>query len=196
MLGIAATRERSAAVTTVTAILNARLQPLDRGDIYEDPLHDVLQAAGLGEVTGGGSLFSPEDGVSSCDIEIALPHADADCLTTIIETLERLGAPKGSRLVVEQTNREIPFGKSEGIAVYLNGVDLDDDIYESCDVNHVIEEFDRLLDGVGRFHSHWQGPTETALFLYGLSAEVMRSRIAPFVDSYPLCQKARITRIA
>lgn len=196
MHGISAGGERTADTKTVTAVLNARLQPLDRGDIYEDPLHDALRAAGLGEVTGGGSLFSPNDGVSSCDIEIAILDPTPENLSAITATLERLGAPRGSRLVVDGSDVTIPFGKSEGIAVYLNGVDLDDDIYEACDVNHVIAEFDRLMDGAGRFHSHWRGESETALYLYGACAETMHQRIQPFIDSYPLCQKARVLQIA
>jgi hypothetical protein len=40
----------------IIANLNARLQPLHRGDIYEDPLNRKLEELGLGEVTGGGTL--------------------------------------------------------------------------------------------------------------------------------------------
>jgi hypothetical protein len=44
--------------------------------------------------------------------------------------------------------------------------------------------------------SHWQGPRETALYLYGQSADAMLARIRPFLDIYPLCQKARIVKLA
>ena len=37
------------------AQLNARVQPLDRGDRYEDPLQDALATNGWAEVTGGGT---------------------------------------------------------------------------------------------------------------------------------------------
>jgi hypothetical protein len=37
----------------VVARPNDRAQPLDRGDLYDDPLDYVLKQAGLGAVTGG-----------------------------------------------------------------------------------------------------------------------------------------------
>jgi hypothetical protein len=80
--------------------------------------------------------------------------------------------------------------------VFLNGVDLDDKVYETCDVNHVIDEFNRLLEGSGRYHSYWQGPRETALYLYGASAEAMKSCIEPFLADYPLCRQSRTERVA
>jgi hypothetical protein len=43
--------------------------------------------------------------------------------------------------------------------------------------------------------SHWDGPRETALYLYGRSAETMLARIRSFLDTYPLCQKAWIVTI-
>jgi hypothetical protein len=51
--------------------------------------------------------------------------------------LERLGAPKGSQLVVDGGGREIPFGATEGLAAYLNGTDLPDTVYRTSDVNVV-----------------------------------------------------------
>ena len=53
----------------ITARLNAKVQPIDRGDYYEDPLTDTLQAKGLGEVTGGGTQLSEEPcGIEFCAI--------------------------------------------------------------------------------------------------------------------------------
>ena len=56
----------------VIARLNARLQPLDRGSLYEDPLDAALQEAGIGRVTGGGTLMSEEGEIELCDIEVEL----------------------------------------------------------------------------------------------------------------------------
>jgi len=39
------------------------IQPLDRGERYEDPLQAALEAGGLGEVSGGGSSFDKEHGI-------------------------------------------------------------------------------------------------------------------------------------
>lgn len=141
----------------ITARLNAKVQPIDRGDYYEDPLTDTLQAKGLGEVTGGGTQLSEEPcGIEFCDLEISVHAADEETLAAIIQRLNELGAPKGSRLIVEATGKQIPFGVNEGLAVYLNGTDLDDAVYRDCDVNHVIDEFDRLLAGKGAFRGYWE----------------------------------------
>jgi hypothetical protein len=182
--------------TIVIASLNARLQPLDRGEIYEDPLDEELRRAELGQVTGGGTALDENGELESCDIEIELAESAEHSFDAVRATLERLGAPKGSRLVVDAGEWEIPFGFSEGLAVYLNGTDLPDEVYRDSDVNHVYEEFNRLLQGVGAVHSYWEGPTETALYLYGASFEQMRAAIADLMASYPLCERARVVQIA
>jgi hypothetical protein len=179
----------------VIARLNARAQPLDRGEVFEDPLNDILQAAGLGEVTGGGTLLGEEGEIEFCDIEIMVPEATDAVLAAIREALEGLGAPKGSRLIWRDGANELEFGAFEGLAVYLNGTDLPDAVYEQSDASFVYEEFARLVGGAGRVVSHWDGPRETALYLYGPSAKAMLARIRPCLDTYPLCAKARIVTI-
>jgi hypothetical protein len=180
----------------VIARLNVRAQPLDRGEVFEDPLDEILQAAGAGQVTGGGTMLGTDGEIEFCDIEITVQGATDATLGAIREALERLGAPKGSRLIWNDGANELEFGALEGLAVYLNGTDLPDAVYEQSDLNVVYDEFGRLLGDEGRVVSHWQGPRETALYLYGRSTETMLSRIRPFLDSYPLCDKARIVKIA
>ena len=181
----------------ITARLNARVQPLDRGEHYEDPLHEAIAASGMGEVTGGVTNFADDfQGVDSCDLEILVANTSDETLTTIKQRLEALGAPKGSSILVESENREIPIGVHEGLGVYLNGVDLDEEVYAECDVNVVISEFETLLGEAGAFRSHWEGPRETALFCYGPSFEEMKTAITPFLEAYPLCKNARVEQIA
>lgn len=180
----------------VIARLNARAQPLDRGDLYEDPLDDVLQAKKLGQVTGGGTQLTETGEIAFCDVEIVLAQASDGALDEVRKCLEAQGAPKGSSLMIEDREDEIAFGVNEGLAVYLNGTDLPDEVYADCDVNHIYSEFDRLLGAAGKVHSYWNGPTETALYLYGPSHDAMVDSIKPFVESYPLCQKARLEKIA
>ena len=180
----------------VIARLNARAQPLDRGEVFEDPLSDILQAAGIGEVTGGGTMLGEEGEIEFCDLEIMVPEATDAVLGAIREALEGLGAPKGSRLIWNDGANELEFGTFEGLAVYLNGTDLPDAVYEQSDASFVYEELGRLVGSEGRVVSHWGGPRETALYLYGRSAATMLARIRPFLDTYPLCYKARIVTIA
>jgi len=180
----------------VIARLNARAQPLDRAEVFEDPLDEILQAAGTGQVTGGGTMLGTDGEIEFCDLEITVPDATDATLDAIREALEGLGAPKGSRLIWNDGANELEFGTLEGLAVYLNGTDLPDAVYEQSDVNVVYDEFGKLVGSEGRVVSHWQGPREPALYLYGRSAETMLSRIRPFLETYPLCDKARIVKIA
>jgi hypothetical protein len=180
----------------IVAQLNARLQPMHRGDYFEDPLDEALQNAKCGEVSGGGTLQSKTGEIEYCDIEIQIDGDPSIAERVAIEALVRLGAPKGSKLILEDSGREVPFGNAEGMAVYLNGSELPDEVYTNCDSNFVYSEFERLLDGTGRVLSYWQGPTETAFYMYGQSFQEMRRLLAEFMATYPLCAKARVEQIA
>jgi hypothetical protein len=183
--------------TFVYARLNARVMPLDRGELYEDPLIAALEENGLGAVTGGGTGQSEDGEIDYCGIDIDL-HDVENGVPFLCEFLTELGAPRGSALEFERDGErvELPFGSREGLAIYLNGTDLPDEVYEKCDVNDLFDEINRLLGERGAIRGHWQGPTETALYLYGHSADEMKNLIASHIASYPLCQKARLVQIA
>ncbi|WP_152618422.1 hypothetical protein [Leisingera sp. ANG-Vp] len=182
---------------TVIAQLNARVQPIDRGNYFEDPLDEALRAAGLGEVAGGGTqLTSEPDGIAHCDIEIAACDSTPSTIEFITETLEDLGAPKGSLLKTAPGTNGIPFGKLEGMAVFLNGTDLPEEVYAQSDVNLLIASCDELLKGVGCFRGYWEGSRETSLYFYGSTFEAMKRATADFIAKEPLCQLARVEQIA
>lgn len=92
----------------------------------------------------------------------------------------------------------MPFGAAEGLAIYLNGTDLPPEVYQQCDVNEFIDVVNKRLDaaGAGAILGSWEGPTETALYMYGRSASGMRKAIGPYVAEYPLSQRARLVEIA
>lgn len=84
----------------LVAQLNARVQPMERGELYEDALQEELEQAGLGEVSGGGTLLSQSGEVEYCDIEIMAPDQEPATVQTLIGMLEKLGAPKGSKMLL------------------------------------------------------------------------------------------------
>jgi hypothetical protein len=168
---------------------NAPLQPIDRGH-FEDPLIDYLQTIG-GEVTGGGTQMK-EDGIEYAETEVALRSRDD--IPGVIAQLEQAGAPKGSLLL--DGDKQIPFGRAEGLALHLNGVDLPDEVYQQCDFDTVVQEMEKAIAPDGRFLTYWQGGRETSLFFYGSSFESMRAATAAFVASYPLCQRSRVEQVA
>ncbi len=185
-----------APTVAATASINDRVQPMHRHERYEDPLQAFLQKHALGNVVGGGTLLGELKEVSQSDVELALTSADEASCAAIIAELERLGAPRGSRLIVHGQADGMPFGRNEGLAVYLNGTELSDEVYAECDANEVYAAFSRLLGDEGSVHSWWQGPSDTALYMYGPSFARMQALLQDFIASYPLCQQARLVQIA
>jgi hypothetical protein len=117
-------------------------------------------------------------------------------ITNIIATLEKLGVPKQSKLIIEHLSKTFEFGTREGLAVYLDGVNLPDYVYAECDSNYVMSELKTLIGDDGSEGRHWQGETETAFYFYGKSYIEMKKIIEEFVNSYPLCQGCRVVQIA
>jgi hypothetical protein len=182
---------------SVTAKLNHKIGPIDRGERYEDPLEKALTEHGYGETDGGGTMLSKEREIEFIDVHMFLSAPEAS-IPFVIQFLESQGAPKGSKLTIydnDKVTKEIPFGVREGFAIYLDGVNLPDEVYKECDSNFVISEINKRLKGHGQFESHWQGPTETALYIYGDSIAVMKPLINDFLSSYPLCKGARVVDI-
>jgi hypothetical protein len=73
------------------------VMPVERGSKYEDPLTAALQERGFGECTGGGTQLNAEQQIAFVDLEIMLSDLDGALIFTK-ETLQKLGAPKGSEL--------------------------------------------------------------------------------------------------
>lgn len=178
---------------TITVNLKARLQPRHRADL-EDALETILTQYKIGAVCGGGSLLTDGGEISECDIEIDATDVSEQAIGHILSFLGNALAPKGSRLLVD--GHAIPFGHQEGLALYLNGTDLPDEVYENGDINVVWSEVEKALGEEGAIHSYYEGSKETALYLYGNSFSTMRELIQPVVKDYPLCQCCRIEQIA
>lgn len=180
----------------VVVNLNARIMPLERGEIFEDLIDLILKNQSIGEVAGGGTLQMESGEIENCDIEIQVKASDKTTIDFIKSSFEKIGVPKGSKIHIEKDDSQFEFEQLEGLAIYLNGTDLADSVYQNSDSNFVYSELDRLTKGIGKVYSHWQGPQETALYLYGSSYTELKSRIAEFVATYPLCEKCRIEQIA
>ena len=93
------------------------IQPLERGERFEDPLEAVLQRSGLGTITGGGSqLDEPhEDGrprVEFAGLDVDL-YDVARGLALLRAELVRLGAPAGTSLLYELDGQEHELGIGE-----------------------------------------------------------------------------------
>lgn len=172
--------------------LNARLRPLDRGEHYEDPLEEVLAARAPGcQVTGGGTQLNADREPVFSDIDLEIAGDPESVRALVIATLEAAGAPKGSRATIEDTE-PVYFGVTEGLAIYLNGTDLSDEVYANSNGRAVIDALDAHLGPDGRVQSYWEGPRETALYLYGPSAARMTARVGEVLARFPEAERCRI----
>ncbi|AMR31392.1 hypothetical protein A0256_08115 [Mucilaginibacter sp. PAMC 26640] len=182
----------------IVAQLNDKIMPIDRVEIYGDPLDEFLKMKYYGRVTGGGTLLSESGENEYCDIEIKVIDEtfNQQAVSEIIAKLEELGAPKGSQLIIESSGQKIPFGKLEGMAVYLDGITLSDEVYKNSDAEAVADKIKHLTGLSSDIFRHWQGNTETALYFYGPSFVNMRLAITELLATDPECENARIVQIA
>jgi len=85
------------------------LNPMDRGELFENPLQEALDKERLGEITGGGSQLSePSESGNSiefCGIDVDLYDA-ARGLALLRNELVRLQSPPGTMLLYELDGRE------------------------------------------------------------------------------------------
>ena len=173
----------------VVARFYEHIEPIDRGSRYEDPLHEVLESAGIGRVTGGGSQLTEEGRIEFADIEIELADLDG-ALQTAVHALERAGAPQGSEIHLDgSVLRE--FGTAQCVAVYLDGVSLPDHVYAELDFDQLVTDLE-VVAGAGSLRGFWQGPEETGLFLFAPNADDLFARIHPHLLTLPVGQNARV----
>ncbi|SMC60700.1 hypothetical protein [Pedobacter nyackensis] len=181
----------------IIAQLNDKIMPISRGEVYEDPLDEFLKSNSYGEVTGGGTQLMEDNDIAYCDLEIRLfNHPTKHIIDEIINKLEYLGAPKGSKMIVEYTGEQIPFGKLEGLGLYLDGINLSDEVYKNSDSEALAEEIRRLANIKSDVVRYWNGNTETGLYFYGDSFEGIKNSISDFLSTTPDCEGCRIVQVA
>ncbi|GAA0819444.1 hypothetical protein GCM10009111_23440 [Colwellia asteriadis] len=173
----------------LTVRINDKCEPLDRGDIYEDPLDEALQKESLGEVTGGGSQLNENYKIEYCELEVTITGELEKTKQFIINELNKIGIPKGSKLIHD--NVEIEFGNKEIMAVCFSNI-LADEVYEKNDINDVLEEFDELLGEDGEMANHTEIDDETIVYFKGTSFAKMQKAINEYFTSNELCTNGRI----
>jgi len=185
-------------INLIVVFLNDKIMPIERGEIYEDPLDKFLKENNIGEVLGAGTTQSPSGELDWCNIDIQIysEKIEKSNVQLIIDKLIEFGAPKGSRIVIDKTDERIYFGEKEGLGIYLDGTNLDKEVYEKCDSNIVLDEIKKLTKDDSKAIRYWQGQNETALYFYSDSYDKMKDSIKEFVAEYPLCENARIEQIA
>ena len=176
----------------LTVELNARLQPIHRGEMFEEPLENVLIQANAGEVLGGGTFMSATGEIEKCDITLEVKD---DWIAKVFAYLQRIKIiPKGSKIICKQ---EItPIGQAEGMAIYLNGTDLPAEVYRTNDINELISKLQDALGDKCFMFSWWEGGTETALYFYGESYLKLYESVKHILEIHPLCKLSHVKQIA
>jgi hypothetical protein len=175
----------------VLARLYEHIEPIDRGDRYEDPLDAVLAQSNIGRVTGGGSQLNELGGIAYAEVEIELANLD-EALGVVADALEKAGAPQGSELIDVSDSRTLrQFGTQQCLAIFLDGTTLPDEVYADLDFDAVVTELGAAA-GDGSNRGFWQGAEETGLFFFGPNAEAMFARVEPVLRRLPIGQNARV----
>lgn len=176
--------------------INDKVSPLDRRNLYMLPLNDFLTENNYGEISGGGILKEEPGEIIFCDIHVKLYQEEISTaiLNEIINFVEICGAPKGSKVIIEKTHEEIPFGKNEGIAIYFDGENSPEKDQQDYDVDFVQAEISKLTNTSQE--RYWKGNATTGLYFYGKSFDKMKDNVSDFMHTYPLYKTARIAQIA
>ena|SRR6185503_11336776 len=175
----------------VIARLYEHIEPIDRGNRYEDPLQAALDGGQAGQVTGGGSQLNEVGEIDYVDIEIELADLDA-ALRIVVETLEQAGAPQGSELIDARDARVLKrFGTHQCLAIFLDGISLPDDVYANLDFDAVVSEIGTAA-GPDSYHGFRQGNEETGLFFFSPNADETFGRVEPVLHRLPIAQNARV----
>jgi hypothetical protein len=179
----------------VSVRLAESIQPVNRGERYEEPLGEALAEHELGAVTGGGSQLSAEGEIRFVRLDLQLANLDR-AVTLVRRVVEEAGAPIGSTIEFEDDGRAetIEIGTHQAVAIYLDGASLPDEVYEQSDVNVLAGAIGAALENgtLGELRDYWEGSTETALYLYGPNAERVFAAVEPVLRGYPLGQNARV----
>ncbi|MDA6068330.1 hypothetical protein NJT12_01735 [Flavobacterium sp. AC] len=177
--------------------INDKVSPLDKRNLYLLPLNELLLEKNYGEISGGGILKEEPGEIIFCDIHIKLfdEKIAPNILKNIKTCLEDCGAPKGSKIIIENTHQEIPFGKNEGIAIYLDEENAEEK-EEQYNLDFVQSEISRRTNTSQTTERYWKGNSTTGLYFYGQSYEKMKDEVSHFMTANPLYKTARIAQIA
>lgn len=166
----------------LTIELNARLQPSDRNHHYGIPLKKHLEEIDFGSIVAAGTFRSSNGETESCDIAIETQKNTIQCRDKLIEFLNEIGIPKGSKIIWNYGRNEIEVGSKEGLALYMKPTDLSREILQKYNFNELMIEIGKLIEGIGRILSYWTSLQEIAFYLYGNSFEEMKMKITSFLN--------------
>lgn len=179
-------------------IINEKLEAQYRIEEYEDPIDKFLKRNRLGKVIEGKTILLDNMEVNYCLVKVfiyKLTNFEGQ-QRTLKTLLNSLMAPKGSQIICKFNETKIDCGIQEGIGIYLDGSNLQKEIYEDNDINVLASIIIEELNINESFLRFWEKPGKTALYFYSESYDVMAEKIRILFVSYPLLTNCIIKRIA
>ncbi|MGH1369175.1 MAG: hypothetical protein ACRBCL_11220 [Maritimibacter sp.] len=170
--------------------------PIDRGTFFEDPLNAALESKGIGTVSGGGTLMGTDGFAQHVDLELRLTDTSEGALDFVVQTIEDLGAPKGSTLLNDDAKSLRQFGRMEITAISLNGQDLAPEVYESFDSDVFVQTLASALKDAGRYQGHFIGPKWARFFFAGPSYRDMEAVLTPLVTQAAIGEGCEVFQLA
>lgn len=180
----------------LTIRLPLKLGPLERYDLWEEPLTTRLEASGEGEVTGGGTMMNEEGEIQYCDLEVALPDLSDARLTQLQSTVEAIGAPKNTMFVDDDGETLRSFGTLSVVGVGLDGTDLPDSAYEGFDPDEFSDEVIAALGDGHAYAGSDAGARYTFFYYSGPDGSVIEDKLRQVTSAKPIGQGAQIAHLA
>ena len=162
---------------TIWFEINAPLGPMDRGELFEDPLFEWLDQNGGEPIGGGGGTSFGGDGHATCDFSVDLVSRDQ--IQGAISFVESLGVPEGSSYTVDDGDR-VPFGDLKCLILRVEKASVAGDAW-----SEFVESVRAALGEVGKPLGTSSDDSHEELWAYGTDLERMKVAVDSLRNSYP-----------
>jgi len=168
----------------------------DKADpIFARPLSQALSEAGLGKVAGHRLALNDAGEVVGLGLSVQLVSRAGRALDRVVQELERLDAPRGSVLVLDDRAPPITFGAAEGLGLYLSREVLR--AVNDSPAAH-LDVAEDCIDAFGDMATY-QGTAyladRVALYFYGANFNRMSNALAYVLETNPACRDAETRRL-
>lgn len=176
--------------TSATVRIPLPLQPMHRGDWYEDPLTAAFKAERRGSrVTGAGTVLDGARRLVSADIELELAEPIDEQLAVVTQVLEAQAAPRGSSISL-LGRAAVPFGLCGVLALHLPRATPADVKYDHVPCTEAAMALMKRLvnhaDGVFVVQTWDTDDSGTTVYISGTDLNAARAIVEPMIASDPL----------
>ena len=180
----------------LTIRLPLKIGPIERYEFWEEPLTEKLEAAGEGEVSGGGTMMDEAGDIQFSDLELALPDLSEARLDALQNAMTTIGAPKKTQFLNDDGETLREFGAVCVVGVGLDGSELPDSAYEDFDPD---EFSDEIVAALGEGYSYGgsnMGDRYTFFYYHGADGAVIEAKLRAIAATKPIGEGALFEHLA